>query len=217
MVHLTMVGRVVDGLPLAASFPSQEEEEFSRTLTTYQNQAKQLFRKINPNSPSRCSIETGPYVFHYLLYNDACYLALCDKGFPKRLAFAYLEDISNEFDTLYGAKIHTASRPYAFIEFDTYLQKAKRAIQDGRARRNLSQLNTDLQDVQRIMVQNIDDVLQRGEALSDLHEKALNLSTESEKYKKQAHSLNLSASAVWIGAMLLFVILLVVFIRIYWW
>ena len=32
-------------------------------------------------------------------------------------------------------------------------------------RRNLNNINTELQDVQRIMVQNIDDVLQRGEAL----------------------------------------------------
>ena len=37
---------------------------------------------------------------------------------------------------------------------------------DSRARRNLSALNTELQDVQRIMVQNIDDVLQRGVVLS---------------------------------------------------
>ena len=49
---------------------------------------------------------------------------------------------------------------------DTYIQKAKRSYMDSRARRNLNQLNTELQDVQRIMVQNIDDVLQRGEALS---------------------------------------------------
>lgn len=37
---------------------------------------------------------------------------------------------------------------------------------DSRARKNLSSINTELQDVQRIMVQNIDDVLQRGEALN---------------------------------------------------
>lgn len=37
---------------------------------------------------------------------------------------------------------------------------------DSRARKNLSNINTELQDVQRIMVQNIDDVLQRGEALN---------------------------------------------------
>lgn len=37
---------------------------------------------------------------------------------------------------------------------------------DSRARRNLSAINNQLHDVQRIMVQNIDDVLQRGTVLS---------------------------------------------------
>ncbi|GIZ03168.1 hypothetical protein CEXT_529691 [Caerostris extrusa] len=48
------------------------------------------------------------------------------------------------------------------------MHKAKKSYSDNRARRNLTHLNTELQDVQRIMVQNIDDVLQRGAALSDL-------------------------------------------------
>ena len=37
---------------------------------------------------------------------------------------------------------------------------------DSRARRNMGSINTELQDVQRIMVANIEEVLQRGEALS---------------------------------------------------
>ena len=49
---------------------------------------------------------------------------------------------------------------------DTYIQKAKKTYQDSRSRRNLNTLNTELHDVQRIMVQNIDDVLQRGAVLS---------------------------------------------------
>ena len=49
---------------------------------------------------------------------------------------------------------------------DTYIQKARKNYQDSRARRNLNRLNDELHDVQRIMVQNIDDVLQRGEQIS---------------------------------------------------
>ena len=51
---------------------------------------------------------------------------------------------------------------------DTYIQKAKKTYQDSRSRgaRNIGTLNTELHDVQRIMVQNIDDVLQRGAVLS---------------------------------------------------
>lgn len=49
---------------------------------------------------------------------------------------------------------------------DTYIQKARKNYQDSRTRRNLNRLNDELHDVQRIMVQNIDDVLQRGEQIS---------------------------------------------------
>lgn len=49
---------------------------------------------------------------------------------------------------------------------DTYIQKTKKSYIDSRARRNLGSINTELQDIQRIMVANIEEVLQRGEALS---------------------------------------------------
>ena len=51
------------------------------------------------------------------------------------------------------------------LSSDTFIQKTKKTYEDSRVRRNLSNINSELQDVQRIMVQNIDDVLQRGDAL----------------------------------------------------
>lgn len=40
-----------------------------KSVLEYQNQAKMLFRKLGPHSPPRCSIETGPYLFQYVLKN----------------------------------------------------------------------------------------------------------------------------------------------------
>ena len=48
---------------------------------------------------------------------------------------------------------------------DTFIQKTKKTYMDTRAQRNLTKLNGELQDVQRIMTQNIQDVLGRGEKL----------------------------------------------------
>lgn len=181
-----MIARVVDGLPLVGTM--QEDEQSGKSVLEYQNQAKMLFRKLGPNSPARCSIETGPYLFHYLIENEVCYLVLCDKMFSKRIAFNFLEDIAQEFHNNYGRKVNSVTRPYAFIEFDIYIQKAKKSLTDRR--RNINTINTQLQDVQRIMVQNIDDVLQRGTVLSELDTKTQNLSMLSQKYKKDATYLN---------------------------
>ena len=112
----------------------------------------------------------------YIIEQDVCFLTLCDRGFNKKLAYSFLEDLSQEFYNLYGHKISTASRPYSFIEFDTYIQKAKKKFTDTRGLRNL---NNELQDVQRIMVQNIDDVLQRGVVMSELDRKANDLSVRA--------------------------------------
>ncbi|KAF7989740.1 hypothetical protein HCN44_008414 [Aphidius gifuensis] len=188
MVLFTMIARVADGLPLVATM--QEDEQSGKNILEYQNQAKMLFRKLGTQSPSRCTIETGPYLFHYLIENDVCYLVLCEKNWSKTLAYSYLEDIAQEFHVQYGKRVNTVTRPYTFIEFDIYIQKAKKSYSGGRSRRNMNALNNQLHDVQRIMVQNIDDVLQRGTILSELDTKSQNLSMMSQKYKKNATYLN---------------------------
>lgn len=75
---------------------------------------------------------------------------MCDKMYSKRSAFTYLEDLAQEFHKNYGRKVNTVTRPYAFIEFDVYIQKTKKNLTDRR--RNINSINSQLQDVQRIMV-----------------------------------------------------------------
>merc|ERR1711874_943964 len=141
---------------------------------------------LNENSPQRCSIETGSgqYIFHYIIEQQSCFLTLTERQFSKKTAYDFLNDLAGEFQSQYGHKINTATRPYSFIEFDTYIQKAKKTYSDTRGRRNLSNLNTELQDVQRIMVEN----------------KSQNLTEMSRKYKKDAESLNATSLAVIAGA-----------------
>ncbi|XP_029818090.1 vesicle-trafficking protein SEC22b [Manacus vitellinus] len=196
----------------AGHFPAKS----GRDLQQYQSQAKQLFRKLNEQSPTRCTLEAGAMAFHYIIEKGVCYLVLCEAAFPKKLAFAYLEDLHSEFDEQHGKKVPTVSRPYSFIEFDTYIQKTKKLYIDSRARRNLGSINTELQDVQRIMVANIEEVLQRGEALSALDSKANNLSSLSKKYRQDAKYLNMRSTYAKLAAVAVFFIMLIVYVR-FWW
>nr|XP_020478016.1 vesicle-trafficking protein SEC22b-B isoform X1 [Monopterus albus] len=218
MVLLTMIARLADGLPLAASMQEDEQgsEKLGRDIQQYQSQAKQLFRKLNDQSPTRCTLEAGSMAFHYYIEKGVCYLVLCDASFPKKLAFAYLEDLQAEFHEQHGKKVSVVSRPYSFIEFDTYIQKTKKSYIDSRARRNLGSINTELQDVQRIMVANIEEVLQRGEALSALDSKASNLSSLSKKYRSDAKYLNTRSTYAKLAAGGVFFIMLIVYVR-FWW
>ena len=68
-------------------------------------------------SNSRMSVDSGYFVFHYMIDTDVCYLTLTEKSYPKKLAYQYLEELQSEFVNLYGPQIQTVSRPYAFIKF----------------------------------------------------------------------------------------------------
>lgn len=89
--------------------------------------------------------------------------------YSKRNAFTYLEDLAQEFHKNYGRKVNTVTRPYAFIEFDVYIQKTKKNLTDRR--KNINSINTQLQDVQRIMVSAIkyDRILTSKHLLQLMH------------------------------------------------
>uniref|UniRef100_A0A915IY86 Uncharacterized protein n=1 Tax=Romanomermis culicivorax TaxID=13658 RepID=A0A915IY86_ROMCU len=151
---MTMIARVSDGLPLATSVEGDDTPQ-ELNIAKYTSQAKLLCRKLSQGSPSKCSLESGPYMFHYFLQ-----------------------------------KLNTIKRKYA----------------GSRARTQLSMVHNELQDVQRIMVQNIEDVIHRGESLTILDDQAAKLAVLSKKYKEDARILNLRSS--WFKIAIVFVIVL---------
>ncbi|KAJ2450602.1 SNAP receptor [Coemansia sp. RSA 2336] len=188
MVKSTIIARVADGLPLAASMDDEQSES---ELAGYKSQAKAIFKKLNSQSEPMCSIESGPYYLHYLLDQGICYLSICDKSFPRKLAFNYLDELAKEFNMSYGSEAQKPSlRPYAFIKFDTFIQKTKRIYEDSRTQQNLSKLNEDLRDVTQIMTKNMEDLLWRGDSLDHMDSMSHRLRHQSEKYRKDAWRLN---------------------------
>ncbi|XP_076881143.1 25.3 kDa vesicle transport protein SEC22-1 [Bidens hawaiensis] len=192
MVKLTMIARVTDGLPLAEGLDDgrdMQDAEF------YKQQVKALFKNLSrgQNEASRMSVETGPYIFHYIIEGRVCYLTMCDRAYPKKLAFQYLEDLKNEFERVYGNQIETAARPYAFIKFDTFIQRTKKLYQDTRTQRNIAKLNDELYEVHQIMTRNVQEVLGVGEKLDQVSQMSSRLTSESRVYADKARDLNRQA------------------------
>ena len=89
-------------------------------LEYYKQQAKTLFKKLGQNSssshasgaggapPSRMSYESGEYFMHYVIESGVCYLTLCERNYPKKLAYSYLEGERKQNSFLF----------FAYIRFD---------------------------------------------------------------------------------------------------
>jgi len=171
---------------------SVDDEQTESELAEVKSQSKLIFRRLNRNSAQEATIESGPYTLHYLIRDSVCFLCICDKSYPRKLAFTYLSDLAQEFTTIYpsGQYLSSTLRPYAYVEFDTFIQRTKKTYQDVRASSNLDKLNDELKDVTKVMTKNIEDLLYRGDSLEKMGEMSGRLREDSKKYRKAAVRIN---------------------------
>eukprot|EP00611_Tribonema_gayanum_P011284 TRINITY_DN2148_c0_g1_i3.p1 TRINITY_DN2148_c0_g1~~TRINITY_DN2148_c0_g1_i3.p1 ORF type:complete len:168 (-),score=45.79 TRINITY_DN2148_c0_g1_i3:59-562(-) len=157
----------------------------------------------------------------YMIEQGICYLTLTDKGYPKRLAFLYLEELHEAFiEELqrdhgmdWRTQVETVSRPYGFIKFDKVIQRKRREYLDPSSRDNMARLNSDLADIHDIMKKNIQEVLNRGERLDHVSQISKDLATQAEQFKW--NSKKLSLMALWQKYAPMVAILLVVLITLW--
>lgn len=189
MIHSTQIARL-DGLMLCASV---DEDAAEKALTEVKSQVKLILRRLNRNAEPQASIEAaGGLVIHYLIQDDVVYVCICDHAYPRKLAFTYLADIAAEFATTYPVPQRTSPglRPYAFMEFDTFISRTKQTYSDARASQNLDKLNDELRDVTQVMTKNIEDLLYRGDSLERMGELSSRLRDDSKKYRRAAVRIN---------------------------
>ncbi|KAF2837102.1 transport protein-like protein sec22 [Patellaria atrata CBS 101060] len=188
MIRSTQIARL-DGLILAASV---DDEGTESELSTIKTHVKQLMRRVNRNSEPQMTIESGKHTIHYLINDTLVFLCICDRSYPRKLAFTYLQDLSTEFTTTYSSSqyLSPTCRPFAFVEFDTFIQRTKKTYQDTRATQNLDKLNDELKDVTKVMTKNIEDLLYRGEGLERMGEMSGRLREDSKRYRRAAVRIN---------------------------
>lgn len=190
MVKSTLIFRY-DGLPLTGSV----DDDNDPALLKEKKNIKALIGKIGANSEPQATIDSESYTIHYLLSNLILYFVITDKSYPRKLAFAYLNEVATEFYTSHGQEAvnNLGLRPYAYINFDNFLSKTKKVYMDQRAQSNLDKINNELNDVKKIMSKNIEDLLYRGDSLDKMGDLSSSLRAESVKYRKAAQRINFEA------------------------
>ena len=225
---LTFIARASDGLILSETWDSGQSD----SLALFKQQAKKVLGKLK-NAPLKCSVDGGnssdPVLFHYIVEGGICYLALAGKSFPKRLVFAYLEEIHRSFleelkrhygtgSVDYRSQIETIQKPYFFITFDRFVQKKRAEFRDPNSSSAVQKLNEGLVEVNSIVRKSLEEMIARGDALEDVSSRALTLKDEAKKFSSSAKHLNLQALLRKYGIMafLTFVVFLIIYVKLFW-
>lgn len=160
--------------------------------TTGQHRIWPIHATVRTKRRTGCELPIDLCHYSYVIQDSICFLCICDKSYPRKLAFTYLADLATEFTTTYSSTQYLSPtlRPYAFVEFDTFIQRTKKTYQDSRATANLDKLNDELKDVTKVMTKNIEDLLYRGDSLERMGEMSGRLREDSKKYRKAAVRIN---------------------------
>ena len=95
--------------------------EHASTTGNFATVAMQILSKI-PSQDSKLTYVYDRYLFHYMKKQGIVYLCMADDAFGRRIPFAYLEDISGRFMTIYGARVESAGA-YGLNEFHSVLEQ----------------------------------------------------------------------------------------------
>lgn len=142
MILYALIVRTHDGLPLSAS--TDVGGQVYREVQETRKHMKALARKLT-RLDDRCTLRLNrQHVIHFISSMGVSFLALCEISYQAVLAFSFLDELMREFIVLYNTQqINKAVRPYAFIEFDSHIQKMRQRYNSSRtlaSRVNLSNL-----------------------------------------------------------------------------
>ncbi|KAG7155055.1 vesicle-trafficking protein SEC22a-like [Homarus americanus] len=145
MIVYACLARLADGTPLSAT------TDFASDADPCMQEGKRcvkLLRKQLSKFGKRVCLQAEEITVHYVTDDCTAYVVVCEPNYPHILAFSFLDELMKEFNILYTASVvKSVRRPYAFIEFDTFLQKTRQKYNSTRAlasRLNLAEMTTDL-------------------------------------------------------------------------
>eukprot|EP00573_Skeletonema_grethae_P010343 CAMPEP_0201696392 /NCGR_PEP_ID=MMETSP0578-20130828/8067_1 /ASSEMBLY_ACC=CAM_ASM_000663 /TAXON_ID=267565 /ORGANISM="Skeletonema grethea, Strain CCMP 1804" /LENGTH=223 /DNA_ID=CAMNT_0048182383 /DNA_START=182 /DNA_END=853 /DNA_ORIENTATION=- len=149
-----------------------------------------LLAKIPP-SDGRMIYNYDDYVFHYVVENGICFLCMSDEKNRHRVPFALLQEIKELFTHKYGLEV--PQRAIAFSlneEFSRVLQDRMDYYNSAGANvDSLSSVKNQIESVKENMVQNIEQVLERGEKIELLVDKTDRLNQQAFIFERSGREL----------------------------
>ncbi|KAJ1439745.1 synaptobrevin-domain-containing protein [Ochromonadaceae sp. CCMP2298] len=164
--------------------------EYTFTSGNFPTITRVLLGKID-DKDAKMSYVYDQHVFHYIVENHIIYMCMCDDMDKRRIPFGFLEDIKQRFQSTYGERAQTA---IAFAMSEDFSRTMRKQVDffNGTGADSFSQVNTKLDDVKNIMVQNIEMVLERGEKLELLVDKTEQLQSQAFKFEKSSKELKMA-------------------------
>jgi len=129
---------------------------------------------------------------HLLSDSEYTYIVsmITDTKYPSRVCKEMMLNVLNDFNINYKPKINTTSILKDLnIKNDLIISNIEK-YQEASSYCKLEKIKDDIEEIKEVMMNNIEEMLKRGDKLEDLIKKSNDLSIESKRFLKASQKVN---------------------------
>merc|ERR1712137_65329 len=126
--------------------------------------------------------KTRGHTIQYIVDDEICYLSAATQDFPQRICFAFLDEMKREYTTNYQGKNKNQTFQRSLAEKMEYYSNNPEADK-------LSGLKVQVSEITDIMHGNVEKLLQNGEAIEEIENRAGEVRVKTEYFSRQAKRL----------------------------
>merc|ERR1712038_746646 len=156
-----------------------------------------------PKGDTKATLKSDSYLYHYMIAGDLVYLCITEDAdvTQRAAAFGYLDTIRQRFESAYGSSVAANVIPFAMntdfsivMAVETKRSNGVVAAANGSAGGSASEdkierMKDAVEEVKQVMVSNIESIVERGERLDLIVDKAENLSNEAVTFRQSGRRL----------------------------
>ncbi|KAF8504514.1 vesicle-associated membrane protein [Russula emetica] len=148
-----------------------------------------ILSKIPPNN-SKLTYVWEQYLFHYISEGGFTYLVMADDSAGRRMPFTFLGELQRKFLSSPSASTSSSSlAPHALQStFGPIISQLVYTYNTSPPTDDISRAQSELAQVKDIMVQNVEQILSRGERIELLVDKTDTMASQATAFRRGART-----------------------------
>mmetsp|Transcript_74859 Transcript_74859/g.86904 ORF Transcript_74859/g.86904 Transcript_74859/m.86904 type:complete len:239 (-) Transcript_74859:36-752(-) len=164
-----------------------------RISTTIRPAVMKMLERL-PRHDTMASFQYENLAYHFMIENEIVYLCVSDKVYQSRTVFGFLNEAKGKFKELFGGAgtrypSPTELTPKNCARFNSQLITLTKMFNDNPQADKLGRIQSEIDAVKQVMLENLDDLLNRGERIDTLCDKTEMLKEEAQGFHNNARTL----------------------------
>lgn len=160
-------------------------------------QARPAASKIIENLPKhdhKVTYQHQGTSYHCLVENQLVYVCIADSDCTARTAYGFLDDVKQKFKSTFAGGTRDYPRgadlnPTACAKFSTQIAASIRMFNENPDSDKIGKLKNQIEGVRQVMLQNLDEIMERGEKIDTLVNATQDLSNTASSFEDNSKTL----------------------------